>query len=102
MPRIIWGVFQNYKQLKFKIMVGEMIILGISMVATIVGILLWQKGAYLLATGKKAKAILLKNNYHRGTEGDGGYYYPVVRFLTDKQEWITQELSIGYPAAKKE
>jgi hypothetical protein len=29
-------------------------------------------------------------------------YYPVVRFLTDKQEWITQELNTGYSPAKKE
>ena len=29
-------------------------------------------------------------------------YFPVVRFLTEKQEWITQELDIGqYPALEE-
>lgn len=72
------------------------------MVVTIAGILLWQKGAQLLASGKKAKAIIFKNNYSRSNGGHSGVYYPVVRFLTDQQEWITQELSIGYYPAKKE
>ncbi len=64
------------------------------------GINLWQKGNLLLAKGKKAKAIIFKNNFRSGS--DGGVYYPVVRFLTDKQEWITQELNIGYSPAKLE
>lgn len=83
-------------------MFGEIIVLAISIGAIAAGILLWQKGNHLLTTGKKAKAIIFKNNYSSGTRTAGGIYYPVVRFLTDKQEWITQELSIGYSPAKKE
>lgn len=83
-------------------MVEEIILLAISMLIVTVGILLWQKGIYLLATGKKAKAIIFKNNFRPGTRGSSGIYFPVVRFLTDTQEWITQELSIGYHPAKKE
>lgn len=83
-------------------MFGEIIILAISIVFITVGIFLWQKGNHLLTTGKKAKAIIFKNNYSSGTGTNSGMYYPVVRFLTDKQEWITQELSIGYSPAKKE
>jgi hypothetical protein len=82
---------------KLKIMFGEIITLAISIGSIAIGIHFWQKGNHLLTTGKKAKAIIYKNN-----SGDGDIYYPVVRFLTDKQEWITQELSIGYSPAKKE
>jgi hypothetical protein len=83
-------------------MFGEIIILTISTGAIAIGIHLWQKGNHLLTTGKRAKAVIFKNNYSSGTAGNVGMYYPVVRFLTDKQEWITQELSIGYSLAKKE
>lgn len=55
-----------------------------------------------MTTGKKAKAIVFKNNYHPGTGGNAGTYYPVVRFLTDRQEWITHELNIGYTPAREE
>jgi len=66
------------------------------------GILLWQKGNHLMATGKTAEAIIFKNIFKPGSDIEYGAHYPVVRFLTDKQEWITQELSIGYSPAKKE
>ena len=81
-------------------MFGEIIVLAISIGAIAIGIHLWQKGNHLLTIGKKAKAVIFKNNYD--SSGSGGVYYPVVRFLTDKQEWITQQLSIGYSPAKKE
>lgn len=83
-------------------MFEEIAILAIAICAMVVGIRLWQKGDQLLTNGKKAKAIIFKNNYRSAGANDGGTYYPVVRFLTDKQEWITQELSIGYSPAKKE
>jgi hypothetical protein len=81
---------------------SELLILAISLVLIVVGVLLWQKGNHLLATGKKAKAIVFKNNYNAGVGQGGGAYYTVVRFLTDKQEWITQELSVGYSPAIEE
>jgi hypothetical protein len=46
--------------------------------------------------------VIFKNNYSKGSSGNSGTYHPVVRFLTDKQVWITQELSIGYNPPKKE
>jgi len=70
--------------------------------ALIAGILLWQKGNHLLTAGKRAEAIVFKNNYKPGSDIEFGAHYPVVRFLSDNQEWITQELSIGYSPAKKE
>lgn len=75
-------------------------ILGISTVVTTLGIFLWLKGKRLLKTGKKAKALILKNNYKPGTDIGFDACYPVVRFLTDHQEGITQELSVGYSPAK--
>ncbi|PTB92551.1 hypothetical protein C9994_13865 [Marivirga lumbricoides] len=79
----------------------ELITLITSGVFIIVGVYLWQKGNHLLVHGKKADAIIFKNDFdHR--DSNGGMYYPVVRFLTDKQEWITQKLSIGYSPAKPE
>jgi hypothetical protein len=79
----------------------SIIVLIISGVLVVAGAILWRKGNHLLANGKKAHAIIFKNNY--STSGsNGGVYYPVVRFLTDKQEWITQELNIGYSPPKPE
>lgn len=79
----------------------ELIILTISCGFLVVGVFLWQKGNHLLTNGKKAEAVIFKNNFQSDRSG-GGTYHPVVRFLTDKQEWITQELSIGYSPAKSE
>lgn len=79
----------------------ELIILLISFGFLLVGTILWQKGNHLLTNGKIADAVIFKNNFQPSRSG-GGTYYPVVRFLTDKHEWITQELSIGYSPAKEE
>ncbi|HET6540708.1 MAG TPA: DUF3592 domain-containing protein [Chryseolinea sp.] len=80
---------------------SEIILLIVSGVLLVVGAILWSKGNHLLTNGKKANAIIFKNNYS-GSGSSGGVYYPVVRFLTDKQEWITQELNIGYSPPKPE
>lgn len=56
----------------------------------------WRRNTYLLQYGKKAQGIIFKNNSVKGV------YYPVVRFLTDQQEWITQELNTGSTYPKKE
>ena len=67
----------------------------------VVGAKLWQKGDYLLANGKKTEAVIFKNVFRR-SGSSGGMYYPVVRFTTDKNEWITEELNIGFSPAKPE
>ncbi|MDF2157305.1 DUF3592 domain-containing protein [Algoriphagus sp. CAU 1675] len=66
---------------------------------TIVGIVLDQKGKHILYKGKRAQAVIFKNN-RKGVHDR--MYYPVVRFKTEADVWITQELSIGYFPAKKE
>lgn len=83
-------------------MFEEIILLAISVSFLTIGIYLWKQGSQLLTTGKKAKAIVFKNNYSPGTGTNRGVYFPVVRFLTDKQEWITQELNIGSNPALEE
>jgi hypothetical protein len=74
-------------------MFGEIIAALVSTGFVTIGIHLLQKGNHLVQNGKKAKAIVFKNNCE--SSKNGKIYYPVVRFLTYKQEWITQELSTG-------
>jgi len=78
----------------------ELIILFVSTVLLIMGVYFWQKGSHLLKHGKKAQAVVFSNNFE--ASDNGGVYYPVVRFLTDKQEWITQELNFGTNPKKPE
>ena len=78
----------------------EFVLIGISTVVSVIGIHLWQKGSHLLIAGKKARAVVFRNNYE--SNKGGGVYYPVVRFLTDKEVWITQQLSVGIRPAMKE
>jgi len=75
-------------------------ILFASTVLLILGANFWQKGSHLLKNGKKAEAVVFSNTFK--ADDDGGVYYPVVRFLTDKQEWITQELNFGTTPKKRE
>lgn len=82
-------------------MTGEILLATFSIGMMLLGGILWQKGKHLIANGKKAKAIIFRNNY-KISGRSGGVYYPVIRFMTDKQEWITQELSFGYLPAKRE
>ncbi len=78
-------------------MVPDIIFLVLAILFLIIGARLWQKGNHLLPNGKSADAIVFSNN-----RNNKGMSYPVVRFLTHNQEWITKELSIGYNPAKKE
>lgn len=72
-----------------------LIITFISTIFLIAGSKLWQKGNYLLLKGKKTQAVVFRNNF-RNSGSSGGIWYPVVRFTTERNEWITQELNTGY------
>ena len=74
---------------------ASLILYSIGAVLVILGVVLWQKANHLLRHGKKAEAIIFKNNFMKSNSEPGGTYHPVVRFLTDNQEWITQELDFG-------
>jgi|GEM_PF-5939660 len=73
---------------------GELIfaILSIGLIAA--GLFSLEKRSRLLKKGKKVKGIVYSNNFKMNHRGDG-LYYPVIRFLTDQNEWITQELNVG-------
>jgi len=82
-------------------MATELLLVIVSGIFLLVGVKLWQKGNHLLLNGKKTKAVIFKNNF-KSSGSNGGLYYPVVRFTTQKHEWITKELSIGYSPARSE
>jgi len=81
-------------------MPAEITLLFISIIFLIIGIKLWERGNALLKNGRRVNAIVFKNKFENSR--DGGIHYPIVRFLTDKNEWVTQELSIGYSPPKPE
>ncbi|MFK7951719.1 MAG: DUF3592 domain-containing protein [Ekhidna sp.] len=84
-------------------MSAEIILAFVSGGLMILGVFFWKKSDYLVKHGRKAEARIFKNNFRRmTTSSEGGVYFPVVRFLTDKKEWITQELDIGYNPPKGE
>jgi len=65
-------------------------------VCLLVGTYLLRKGNHFLKNGKRAEAVIISNYY------DGDVYYPVIRFLTDKQEWITYQFDTGYLPKRRE
>jgi hypothetical protein len=79
----------------------DLIILIVSGTLFVMGLYLFQKAKQLINHGKIAKGIIFKNNFESSSSG-GGLYYPVVKFKTENNEWITQELSTGYRPKKRE
>jgi len=73
---------------------SSLLLIFISLISLLLGVKFWQTGNSLIENGKKAEAIIFKNNF-KGAGYQRGLYFPVVRFLTEKKEWITQELSVG-------
>ena len=71
-----------------------------SLVFIAVGYISMQRGERLIQNGKKTSAIIFKNIYKSTGSKNGGLYHPVIRFTTEKKEWITQELNTGYMPAK--
>ena len=62
------------------------------------GLYLRRKATLLLATGLKAEATVIRNEYKTTTTTD--FYHPVVEFKTSKQEVFVQKLGKGYKPAK--
>ncbi|MEQ9091363.1 MAG: DUF3592 domain-containing protein [Balneola sp.] len=78
----------------------DLIIVFIASIAVILGIVQWQKGKKLLGKGIKARAVVYKN-INKSRNSDSGYYYPVIRFQTEDDKWITQELNFGQTNPKE-
>jgi hypothetical protein len=79
---------------------AEWIIVIFSTISLGVGTIMWQQTLRLEAKGKKCLGTIISNNFRYGK--DGGYYYPVIRFVTESKTWITRELNVGFQPAKKE
>lgn len=74
-------------------MISELIILLVSIAVIGVSLYVWKRAKHLLANGKIATGTIIDNIYEYTAKG--GVYYPVVRFLTAKKEWITKQLDTG-------
>ena len=72
----------------------EFYIIIISTILAVIGIRKWEDGDHLSAVGRKVNAIVFKNEFESTKDGIG-VYYPVIRFLTEQQIWITQKLDFG-------
>jgi hypothetical protein len=82
-------------------------IVFLSLVAITFGLILWIEGRRFLARSKLSKATVVKNIFcpneitliqnDLGIEDDeSGIYYPVIQFMTEKNELITKQLTIGF------
>jgi hypothetical protein len=56
-----------------------------------IGIYLWQRAANLISNGKRAEAVIVRNNFNASED----LYTPVVRFQTDKDELMELELNFS-------
>ncbi|MHA7130195.1 DUF3592 domain-containing protein [Algoriphagus namhaensis] len=59
-----------------------------------IGLFIDQRNKQLLQHGKKAKAVIFKS-VQKSLSTGSALYYPVVRFKTDQDLWITKELDSG-------
>jgi hypothetical protein len=73
-------------------------IIFFALIVTAFGVFLWRRGSRILNKGLKSQATVIRNIYEPDTEG--GVYYPVVQFLTAKNEKVTKKLSFGVSPAK--
>jgi hypothetical protein len=56
----------------------------------------------MLREGVRTKAMIIRNRYKPGTDGEGdGVYYPTVQFVTQKNEKVVKELDFGYSVKKE-
>jgi hypothetical protein len=78
---------------------NDVLLMIIPAVFIVIGVVFWRRASYLQENGKKADATIIDSVFERS--GDGGSYYPVVRFLTDKQQWVVKQLDVGYNFPKK-
>lgn len=76
-------------------MTTELIVVLISTAFVGFGVFQFQKVKHLTQHGKKVKAVIFKSIYKSSSPQSGGMYYPVVRFKTEQEVWITKELEIG-------
>lgn len=66
-----------------------------------IGVIVWIRGNRILSRGKRAVAKIIFNTYKPDNDGEGGgTHYPTINFITDKNESVTKELTIGTMPAR--
>jgi len=71
-------------------------IIFFSLISVTIGLIIWIRGNRILNKGKRSVAKIIHNTYKPDNDGEGGgTYFPTINFLTDKNESVTKELSIG-------
>ena len=79
----------------------------LSLVVITIGVILWRAGRKALARGKLSEATIVKNVFSPNEltliqnkldidDDESGTYYPVIQFMTDKDELITKQLTVGF------
>lgn len=81
-------------------MTNLIILTLMSLLCTVIGYHLLEKGKNLKSSGIKVKGIVVGNNYKILNHKSSGVYHPVVKFVSENNENIMQELSIGTNPAK--
>lgn len=81
-------------------MANLIILVSISLPCTVIGYHLLEKGKKLKSGGRKVKGIVVGNNHRIPNHKSSGVYHPIVQFVSENNENITQELSIGTNPAK--
>lgn len=75
-------------------MAEELVIIFFSLVILMLGIKSISQWRGIDSTGVQAEAVVFSNNYK--ASGDGvGLFFPVLRFMTTDDQWITTELKMG-------
>ena len=81
-----------------------LIVIGIGLVATIVGYKKKKEIKRLRQSGVKVDGVVFKLEYEAFSPSSNDYlYYPVVRYLTVEKEWVTEKYMFGsYPSKYNE
>lgn len=74
---------------------NEIILALLSVAMLAFGLFSLERNKRLQRIGKKTTAVIFTNNYKSSHPTRRGNYYPVVRFVTEDEQWITQELNTG-------
>ncbi|MFC0517822.1 DUF3592 domain-containing protein [Mucilaginibacter angelicae] len=72
------------------------LVLGvIGAVLTLVGAIMYDRRKKLMKTGIQVEGIVFSIEHEVSSNDSMGLYYPVIRYLTLQNEWITKKYDIG-------
>lgn len=67
--------------------------IGIAVIILVVGVVQLVQYNRLRRTGTEAEGVVF--DVETDTQNGATSYYPVIRFVTDKQEWITKKATVS-------